>query len=115
MSKLLSEHYLGDYAPESLIAELLREVIHNIEKWDKIMSRRTYRIELKIDFSDDSRHDVMETLVRQYGRDLLSSAMLVQDGRKPLVALFIDDSFVGTDEISLLEPSENVHTPDEAA
>lgn len=79
------------------------------------MARKTYRIELKIDFNDDSRHEMCEQLIRQYGRDLLASTMLIQDGRKPLVALFIDDSFVGTDEVSLLDPSESIHTPDEAA
>lgn len=114
VSMIVRRFYDSEQAHDSPLAELMREVIFNIEQWDQIMSRRAYRIELKIDFSDDSRHEIMEQLVRQYGRDLLSSAMLVQDGRKPLVALFIDDSFVGTDELSLIEPSENVHTPDEA-
>lgn len=91
----------------------VRYHINQVREWDQIMSRRTYRIELKIDFSDDDRHATMEELVRQYGRDLLASAMLVQDGRKPLVALFIDDSFVGTDEIALLPASDSIHVPDE--
>jgi len=76
------------------------------------MTRKTYRIELKIDFADDTRHELVEQLVRQYGRDLLSSTMLLQDGRKPLVALVVDDSFVGTEEIELMDESDNIHKPD---
>jgi hypothetical protein len=36
--------------------------------------------------------------------------MLLQDGRKPVVALITDDTFAGNEEINLLEESENVHT-----
>jgi hypothetical protein len=86
--------------------------INRLQKWDNIMTRKTYRIELKIDFADDTRHELVEQLVRQYGRDLLSSTMLLQDGRKPLVALVVDDSFVGTEEIELMDESDNIHKPD---
>jgi hypothetical protein len=87
-------------------------MINELQIWDNTMTRKTYRIELKIDFADDTRHELVEQLVRQYGRDLLSSTMLLQDGRKPLVALVVDDSFVGTEEIELLQESDNIHKPD---
>lgn len=74
------------------------------------MARKTYRIELKIDFNDDSSHEVMLGIAKQYARDLLASSMLLQDGRKPAVALMTDDSFHGTDEIDLLDESKELHT-----
>lgn len=89
--------------------EMVRHV-DNILAWDQVMARKTYRIELKIDFNDDANHEVMLGIARQYARDLLGSAMLLQDGRKPAVALITDDSFHGVDEIDLLEESKELHS-----
>lgn len=80
-----------------------------IVKWEGIMPRKTYRIELKIDFNDDNNHEVMLGIAKQYARDLLGSAMLLQDGRKPAVALMTDDSFHGVDEIDLMDQSQTLH------
>lgn len=83
---------------------------NKVMRWDDYMARKTYRIELKIDFNDDNNHEVMLGIAKQYARDLLGSAMLLQDGRKPAVALMTDDSFHGVDEIDLLEESNELHT-----
>lgn len=88
----------------------LGSVITAIIEWDQHMARKTYRLELKIDFNDDSNHEIMLGIAKQYARDLLASAMLLQDGRKPAVALMTDDSFTGVDEISIIEPSQDLHT-----
>lgn len=79
-------------------------------KWEDHMARKTYRIELKADFDDAASHEIMLGIAKQYARDLLGSAMLLQDGRKPAVALMTDDSFHGTDEIDLLEESKELHS-----
>lgn len=71
--------------------------------------RETYTIELKIDFNDDARHETMRTIARQYARDLLASAMLLQDGRQPTIALTTTDSFSGEDELKLIDESELIH------
>jgi len=84
-------------------------VIH-ANRWEMKMSRKTYRIELKIDFTDDSIHEVMLGIAKQYARDLLASSMLLQDGRKPAAVLFTDDSFHGIDEIDIMPESETLHT-----
>lgn len=102
--KLLREHYME--SPWRGFAK----VVYKINRWDDIMARKTYRIELKIDFNDDARHEVLTDIAKQYARDLLGSAMLLQDGRKPIVALITDDSFTGTDEIELLDEG-TVHEP----
>lgn len=85
--------------------------IRNSRKWDCNMARKTYRIELKIDFDDDTRHDALMSVAKQYARDLLGSAMLLQDGRKPACVLMTDDTFTGMEEIDILDPSENLHVP----
>lgn len=86
-------------------------VVFKINRWDDTMARRTYRIELKIDLNDEARHEPLKQIVTQYARDLLGSAMLLQDGRKPIVAVLAEDSFVGTEEIELLPESEEIHQP----
>lgn len=73
-----------------------------VNRWDNTMARKTYRIELKIDFNDDSRHDTMKMVATQFARDFLGASMLLQDGRKPDIAIICDDAFVGREEIELL-------------
>ena len=86
-------------------------MVGGVMRWDETMARKTYRIELKIDFNDDARHDALMSVARQYARDLLGSAMLLQDGRKPACVLMTDDTFTGMEEIDILDPSENLHVP----
>ena len=81
-----------------------------LDRWDREMARKTYRIELKIDFQDDTRHAALIEVAKQYARDFLASAMLLQDGRPPAAVLMTDDSFVGMEEVSILEESDNLHT-----
>ena len=97
--------------------DLVREFylnIRNSREWDSIMARKTYRIELKIDFNDDTRHDALMSVAKQYARDLLGSAMLLQDGRKPACVLMTDDTFTGMEEIDIMDPSDNLHVPEGA-
>jgi hypothetical protein len=79
--------------------------------WDKDMARKTYRIELKVDFDEESRHEALLMVAKQYARDFLGSAMLLQDRTKPACVLFADDTFMGMEEIDILDPSENLHDP----
>ena len=88
-----------------------RNNIKQLKDWEATMSRKTYRIELKIDFDDDTRHEALMSVAKQYARDFLGSAMLLQDGRKPACVLMTDDTFAGMEEIDILEPSENLHVP----
>jgi hypothetical protein len=91
--------------------ETYYRMVGGVMRWDETMARKTYRIELKIDFNDDTRHDALMSVARQYARDLLGSAMLLQDGRKPACVLMTDDTFTGMEEIDILDPSENLHVP----
>ena len=91
----------------------LDRTVQKIKKWENTMTRRTYRIELKIDFQDDDRHQYVGEIVRRYARDILSSTMLLQDGRKPLVAVQIEDSFIGSQEVDLMPESDSFHRPED--
>lgn len=86
------------------------QIITAINKWDAHMARKTYRIELKIDFTEESNHEIMIGIAKQYARDLLGSAMLLQDRGKPQVALITDDSFHGSDEIDIMPEGESLHS-----
>ena len=62
------------------------------------MTRKTYRIELKIDFEDDARHEHMNQVAVGVAQQMLAAATLLCDGRKPLCALLTDDSYTGIEE-----------------
>jgi hypothetical protein len=102
-----SSRQWGSIAPEKFA-----DIIKSCKEWDTTMARKTYRIELKIDFDDDTRHDALMNVAKQYARDLLGSAMLLQDGRKPACVLMTDDTFTGMEEIDILDPSDNLHEPE---
>ena len=84
------------------------KAVTNIIAWDQVMAQKTYRIELKVNFKDNSNHEIMLGIAKQYARDLLASSMLLQDGSSPQVAL-TDDSFHGREDIDLLAASEELH------
>ena len=70
------------------------------------MPLQTYTIEMKFD-APDEHHEAMVQVVKQYARDLLSSAALLAAGNPVQVACRTQDAFYGTDEIEVLEPSDN--------
>ena len=81
-----------------------------LNNWEKVMARKTYRIELKIDLTDEEGHAAMLAIAKQYARDILGSAMMLSERQRPVVALMTDDSFTGMEEFDVMEPSENLHT-----
>ena len=104
---------LWGLARETSLAKYLSHNITASKEWDDTMARKTYRIELKIDFADDERHAILLDLAKQYARDFLASAMLLQDGRRPACVLHTDDTFIGMEEIDILTESDNIHVPDQ--
>lgn len=65
------------------------------------MALQTYTIEMKVDTSDEG-HEAMTELVRQYARDMLSSAMLLSPGKSPQIACRASDAFYDTREIEAM-------------
>lgn len=80
------------------------------------MARRTFTIEVKLDIDDKTEgnqaYEAMLMITKQYARNILASAVLVNDGRKqPVIALFTEDSFHAQSEIELLDPSDEIVSP----
>lgn len=71
------------------------------------MSIETYKLELKIDTSNEG-HEAITAIFAQYARDLLSSAALVAGDKQPQIALTAADSFYDEREIKLMsvDPDE---------
>ncbi len=97
---------LWRHAPSPLYYDLVTKY----QQWSQYMARKKYIIELKIDLTDEEGHAAMLAVAKQYARDLLGSAMMLSERQRPMVALMTDDSFVGSEEIDIMEPSDNLHT-----
>lgn len=71
------------------------------------MGHRTYRIELKVDFDDDTRHDAITAIGKQLARDWRAAALLTSDGtRKPQIAFFSNDSFLGQADLGIEDDAD---------
>ncbi len=67
------------------------------------MARKTYGIEAKIDFDDESRHQHALKLIRMTAKTLLTQLNLLADGRAPKVIIRTEDLFEGVEDIPLNE------------
>lgn len=68
---------------------------------------RTYTIELRCDFDDESRYGVILDAIKMEAKALLTTASLIQDNRrKPQIAVSGGDFFFGTEDISLVDDGE---------
>lgn len=65
--------------------------------------RKTYTIDLKIDFDDPTRHKTMLHIVRKNARMLLTQATLIADNRQPQVGITCDDFFEGGTKEGLMD------------
>lgn len=63
---------------------------------------RTFLIEIRCDFQDDSKYDLMTTAAREAARGLLTHAILLKDKRDPNITLQSGDLFEGNKEIELI-------------
>lgn len=68
--------------------------------------RKTYTIDIKIDFDDDNRHKVMLHIARKAARQLLTQASLLADNRQPQVGITTDDFFEGGTKEALMDLKE---------
>ena len=64
---------------------------------------RTYTVELRVDFDDDTdtKKATMDKAVRMAAKHLLANALIISDKRKPEITAQYDDFWVGTEEINL--------------
>lgn len=105
--------YRGYSLPTKAQKIKCREQKQQFLGWRKRLSRRTFTIEIKLDIPDNEdgqqAYLAMLAITKQYARDILSSAVLLNEGRKPpAIACFTEDSFHTQSEIELLDPSEHI-------
>jgi hypothetical protein len=65
--------------------------------------QRQFTIEIRVDYADNGKSEVMKKAMQQAARHVYATATLLADGVKPQVAVFSDDFFTGHEEIALLE------------
>lgn len=65
--------------------------------------QRQFTFELRVDYADNEKNEVMRQAFQRFGRNVYATASLLSDGIKPQVALFSDDFFDGHMDIALLE------------
>jgi len=85
------------------------------------MALETFTIELRVDFNDASKNELVVQAMRMAAKHVLTTAMLLQDKRPPQIALMTSNLFERDREISLAddipadEPATTPEAPTDAA
>jgi hypothetical protein len=70
------------------------------------MSMRTYMIELRVDFEDKEKEEIMLTACKAAAKHVFTTAVLIADKRKPQIALQSGDHFAPAEDIMLADDLE---------
>lgn len=70
------------------------------------MTLKNWIIDLRVDFDTTEQEELMLTAVRTSAKELLTTARLLADKRKPDIAIHNDDMYEGRDQIDLFTPEE---------
>ncbi len=70
------------------------------------MALKCWTIDLRVDFDDKAKEEIMLKDVRAVAKQLLTTATLIADKRKPDIAIHSDDLFEGRDTINMFEIGE---------
>lgn len=62
---------------------------------------KTYTVELRADFVDDEKHDILLEAVREAARTMLTTAMMLKDKRDPQIALQAGDMFEKNSDLEI--------------
>lgn len=65
---------------------------------------RTYIIELRADFQENDKYDLMLEAARATARELLATAMLLKDKRDPRISLQSGDMFEQDKDLEIFSP-----------
>lgn len=67
------------------------------------MGSRTFTIQLRIEFDDESKYDTMRNILRVSARKLLTQATMIADARRPQVYIESDSWAEGNERINMNE------------
>lgn len=65
--------------------------------------QRQFTIELRVNYADQERNDVIRRACQAAARHVYAMAALLQDGIEPQIAISSDDFFSGHQQIALLD------------
>jgi hypothetical protein len=85
-----------------IVFESRSEFTHQM--WRKTM--RTYTIELRVDYQDNEKYDIMLEAMRTMARDTMATALMLKDKRDPQVAFSSSDMFSKDESLELITPEE---------
>ncbi|QIG66884.1 hypothetical protein EVB41_054 [Rhizobium phage RHph_TM3_14A] len=67
---------------------------------------RTYTLELRADFDNDEKYELVLEMVREKARELLAAALMLKDRREPEIALSHGDMFERNKDLQIFKPEE---------
>lgn len=67
---------------------------------------RTYTIELRADFVDPEKYDLLMQMMREKAREIMAVAILMQDKRKPQISLQSGDMFERERDLEIITPDD---------
>lgn len=67
---------------------------------------RTYTIELRADFQDDEKHDILLQAAREMARQLLATALMLKDKREPQISFSSGDMFERNKDLEILTEAD---------
>lgn len=67
---------------------------------------RTYKIELRADFQDESKYDLLLEMARASARELLGTALMLKDKRDPQMRLEMGDMFSKDENVEIIAPED---------
>lgn len=67
------------------------------------LMNRQFTIELRVDYADQDKNEVMRKALQVAARHMFATASLLSDGVKPQIAMFSEDFFDGHADIALIE------------
>lgn len=66
---------------------------------------KTYTIELRVDFEEESKHDVVTEVFRGKAREILTTVFMLKDSkREPQITFSTGDLFEKNSDIEIIEP-----------
>lgn len=63
---------------------------------------RTYTIELRADFQDVEKYDILMSAAREMARGMLATAMMLKDKREPQISLQSGDMFERNKDLEII-------------
>lgn len=97
----------GDHWPT--YAEVVQTTLQQYINWEgTTVTLRTFTIELRVDYDDKSKDELIKKAAVEAAKHLFTTALLISDKRKPLIGVSGSDFFAGKEEIDLMHGVEEI-------